>query len=205
MPTQRRVSEKNEGVAKLLEDAYKQIRELKEEVRSLKTDMGRPSSVAETVKGASVQSKKKKNKTPSGNTRVALFVDTENVTYKKINALVTTANTFGNIVYAVAYDRPSSGNHWQKWAEKTRNSSLDLKEVRGKQSKDLVDNAVKTDVKKMLADDKFDVLCLASGDGGYTDVIQSAKTRGKTTIVMYTNKSSVSHKLAKHCDKIIEI
>lgn len=194
--TQSVAPKRDKGLVKLLEEAYAHIRTLEEEVSSLKTSWG--SSTVLAAESTPVKSKKAKS------ARVALFVDAENVSHNKTTALVSKAKSFGELTYATVYDRPNPKNQWKLWCDCAKSHGLDMKQVQGKQRKDLVDNAIQQDIYKMLADGaNFDVLCLASGDGGYSDVLKKARSKGKCVIVLHT--SNVAKKLKEVSNKVMKV
>ena len=137
--------------------------------------------------------------------RVILFIDGENVSYRKMGRVMSKAREFGYLCCATVYDNPLHKEEWVNWRRSAKKHGLLLMPVQGKQRQDMVDNIIKKDIYNMLAHfcDDFDVLCLASGDGGYYDVLKKARNKGKRVIVVHTSRAS--KKLREVSDKVLKV
>ena len=74
----------------------------------------------------------------------------------------------------------------------------------GGPQKNKVDNKIKKDARKLINQHKnVDIICLATNDGGYTDVITELRQAGKKVVVI--GEKRASEKLRKSCNRFIEV
>ncbi len=133
----------------------------------------------------------------------ALFIDGENISYKKANAIINAAKQqgilFSDRVYGLQKDSSTRG-----WSDKAREYGIAEIRLSGGPAKNKVDRKIKKDVQREIARHKnIDIVCVATSDGGYAAVLRELRTRGKRVVVI--GESNASDKLKSACSKFIEI
>lgn len=141
------------------------------------------------------QNSKKKN--------TALFIDGENISCKKANAIMNAARQqgilFSDRVYGLQKDNSTRG-----WSVKAKEYGIADIRLSGGPEKDKVDKKIQRDVKREIAQHKnIDIVCVATSDKGYSAVIRELRARGKRVVVIGENKAS--DKLRDACSIFIEI
>ncbi len=136
--------------------------------------------------------------------KMMLFIDGENVSAKKYPKIVNAVKKVGEIddsrVYGLQKDTRT-----KKWSDKAKKDNL-LKDIRlcGGPSKNKVDNKIKKDVNKTLNNNKnIDIVVIVSSDGGYADVVESAKKLQKKVVVI--GEKNTPEKIRNISSEFIEI
>ena len=72
----------------------------------------------------------------------------------------------------------------------------------GEPEKDKIDKKIKKDIKKSLANEAGDIICLVTSDGGYEDIVKEVQMSGKQIIVMGEKKAPPRLRVAAKGDFI---
>ena len=133
----------------------------------------------------------------------ALFIDGENISYKKAEQIKKIAGEQGLIgtekVYGLRNDARTK--HWSDVAK-----DLGIEDIRlcGGPEKDKVDKEIQQDVIKEIENNKsVDIVCIATSDKGYTKTVKDLKCQGKRVIVIGEKKAP--KELRDACSEFIEI
>lgn len=132
-----------------------------------------------------------------------VFIDGENITAKKAVMIMHIVNEQGVLdtgkVYGIQKDIRT-----KNWETKARELGIEDIRLTGGPQKNKVDNEIKKDARKLINQHKnVDIVCLATNDGGYTDVIAELRKAGKKVVVIGEKRASV--KLRKSCNRFIEV
>lgn len=132
-----------------------------------------------------------------------VLIDGENITAKKAAMIMHIVEEQGVLdigkVYGIQKD-----DRTKNW--KTKAKELGIEDIRlyGGPQKNKVDNKIKRDARKLINQHKnVDIVCLATNDGGYIDVIAELRQAGKKVVVI--GEKSASEKLRKSCNRFIEV
>ncbi len=133
----------------------------------------------------------------------ALFIDGENISPKKVKAILEVAEQQGEIfsqrVYGLQRDKYTS-----KWSEEARKYNIEDIRLCGGPEKDKVDKKIKRDVKREIFQQKnVDIVCIATSDKGYVETIKELREAGKRVVVIGGKKAP--DKLREVCSKFIEV
>lgn len=114
-----------------------------------------------------------------------VFIDGENIPAIKEDAVFWVAQKVGVIDSAKVY---GIRNDWRthRWTELASKRDI-LEDVRlsGGAEKNKIDNKIKQDMLKVLAEKKnIDIFVLASSDHGYSGVIAELRNHGKKVVVI---------------------
>ena len=133
---------------------------------------------------------KKQGSEGSAKKRVAMYIDTENVSYKKGSGIMAIVGEQGELRDARAYglqkDRATQG--WSDVAKKYA-----IKDIRlcGAPQKNKVDKKIQRDIRKTISNGKdIDIICIVSSDQDYVSVIRQVRAKGKQVIVIGEKKAS---------------
>lgn len=140
-------------------------------------------------------SQKKKN--------TALFIDGENISCKKVNAIMDAAKhqgiLFSGRVYGLQKD-----NSTREWSDKAREYGIADIRLFGGPQKNKVDRKIQRDVKREIIQHKnVDIVCVATSDKGYAVTIRELRAWGKRVVVIGEGKAP--DKLRNACSEFIEI
>lgn len=140
-------------------------------------------------------SQKKKN--------TALFIDGENISCKKVSAIMAAAQQqgilFSERVYGLQKDFST-----RAWSDKAREYGISDIRLFGGPAKNKVDRKIQKDVKREITQHKnVDIVCVATSDKGYAVTIRELRARGKRVVVIGEDKSP--DKLRNACSEFIEI
>ncbi len=167
-------------------------RERKAQVKNKKTQ---PKSKAAPKKSSRKSQYKKQN--------TALFIDGENISPKKAEAILKAVKQQGEIfsqrVYGLQKDE-----HTKEWTEKAK--KYDIKDIRlsGGPEKDKADKKIQKDAKREISQQKnVDIVCIATSDKGYVETIKDLREKGKRVVVIGEEKAP--DELREVCSKFIEI
>ena len=140
-------------------------------------------------------SQKKKN--------TALFIDGENISCKKVNAIMNAAKKQG-IIFSVRVYGLQKDNSTRGWSDKAREYGIADIRLSGGPEKNKVDRKIQKDVKREISQHKnVDIVCVATSDKDYAVTIHELRERGKRVVVIGEDKTS--DKLRNACSKFIEI
>ena len=144
-----------------------------------------------------------KKRIPMKKKNTGVLIDGENITAKKAASIMHIVNEQGVLdvgkVYGIQKD-----DRTKNWKIKAR--ELGIKDIRlyGGPQKNKVDNKIKKDARELINLHKnVDIVCLATNDGGYIDVITELRQAGKRVIVI--GEKGASLKLRKSCNRFIEV
>ena len=132
-----------------------------------------------------------------------LLIDGENLGAKKAQKIMKAARSQGIIYESKVYSRQCDG-YTKKWSEKAGEYGIHDIRLYGGPNKDKVDKKIKKDAKRTISNHKnIDVICIATNDGGYVDVIEELRSQGKRVVVIGTEKAAKS--LRESCNCFIKI
>ena len=144
-----------------------------------------------------------KKRVPMKKKNTGVLIDGENITAKKAAMIMHIVKEQGVLdmgkVYGIQKD-----DRTKNW--KTKAKELGIEDIRlyGGPQKNKVDNKIKKDARKLINQHKnVDIICLATNDGGYTDVITELRQAGKKVVVI--GEKRASEKLRKSCNRFIEV
>lgn len=148
--------------------------------------------------------KQPKDKKPSKSNTVAVFIDGENITYKKAADIIAKSKSQGLIAFARVYgiQNKASDKGWIQAAGK-----LKLKHVRlsGGSAKNKVDKKM---FEEILAEakraDGSATIVIATNDKDYVPTVNTVRSLG-VRVVGLGLKSMASQKLKKACDEFVSL
>ena len=152
--------------------------------------------VAENVvlKGEGMMSKKK---------NLVAYIDTENISYRKVNVILGKIDMQGVKDEIKAYGLRKDP-HTKKWADKARKHNLKDIRLVGARKKNMVDDKIKKDAKKSIEKNKsIDIVCIVSSDAGYVETIKEIRANGKRVVVIGEEKAPKA--LRESCSEFIEV
>lgn len=133
----------------------------------------------------------------------ALFIDGENISCKKANAIMDAAKQqgilFSKRVYGLQKDKRT-----RRWSDKAK--EYDIADIRlfGGPEKNKVDRKIQRDMKREITQHKnIDIVCVATSDKDYAVTIRELRSCGKRVVVI--GEVSTSDRLRNACSKFIEI
>ena len=132
-----------------------------------------------------------------------LLIDGENIGSKKAEEIMNVAKKQGVISEGKVYGRQKD-RRTKRWHQKV--GECGLKEIRlcGGPEKNKVDKKIKKDARKITVEHKnVDVICIATNDGGYADIIGELRALGKRVVVI--GEHNASERLRNSCNKFVEI
>lgn len=145
---------------------------------------------------ANAQHRKKKQNT-------ALFIDGENISYKKAESIIKAVKQQGVLyssrVYGLQKDEGTKG-----WSEKA--NKFGIKDIRlsGGPEKDKADKKIQKDAKREVLQQKnVDIICIATSDKGYVDTVKELRERGKRVVVIGEDKTPAE--LRSACSKFVKV
>lgn len=129
-------------------------------------------------------------KEKSSNTQktISLYIDAENVGAQHADRIMNLVKEKGKVVEKNYYNRQKDNStvHWKEAAKKYKLKNISMY---GKPEKDKIDKKIKKDIRKTLANEAVDIICLVTSDGGYEDIVKEVKRFGKEIIVMGEEKA----------------
>ena len=159
----------------------------------------------QSTKKKTPSSGSKTNKTNSGIKRknTSLFIDGENISSKKANAIMRAAEKQGVIDAAKVYGIQKDA-HTKGWTEKAKECAIKDIRLSGEPEKDKVDKKIFKDTKKAVLEQKnLDIVCIATSDGGFVDTVKELRAQGKRVVVIGEEKAP--DELRQACSEFIEI
>lgn len=148
-------------------------------------------------------SQRKKKATTVKKLNTVLFIDGENISFRKANKVFQKAKEQGKLYESKVYGLQNDV-HTMGWKEKAK--EYHIKDIRlfGEPQKDKVDKKIQGDIRRVTANSKnVDVVCIATSDSGYISTINYLRSQGKRVVVIGERKASVD--LRGACSKFIEI
>lgn len=132
-----------------------------------------------------------------------LLIDGENLGAGKAQAIMEAARSQGVLYEGKVYGRQLDACT-RKWSEKARECGVSDIRLYGEAGKDKIDNKLKKDARRLInIHSNLDVICIASNDGGYVDIIRELRARGKRVVVIGTEKAAKS--LRESCSHFIMV
>lgn len=133
----------------------------------------------------------------------ALFIDGENISCKKVNAIMDAAKQqgilFSKRVYGLQKD-----NRTRRWSDKAKEYGIADIRLFGGPEKNKVDRKMQKDMKREITRHKnIDIVCVATSDKDYAVTIRKLRAQGKRVIVI--GEDSASDQLRNACSEFIEI
>ncbi|MDD5160495.1 MAG: NYN domain-containing protein [Sulfuricurvum sp.] len=132
---------------------------------------------------------------------IALYIDCENISYKRLDQIIEQLSSYGEIIIRRAY-----GN-WQKevlkgWSRELQNHAVRRihhdEYVTGKNASD-IDMTI--EITETLLTKNIDIFALATSDSDFTPLVTKLREHGKTVLCFGENKASQSFK--KVCSDFI--
>lgn len=122
----------------------------------------------------------------------ALYIDGENISYKKADRILQVARKEGKLgivrVYGLQNDDATRG-----WTQVTNGKNIRDIRLPGPPDKNKIDSKIKKDIHGNLSKERnIDIICIATSDGGYADIIRELKNKHKRVIVIGENKAPAS-------------
>jgi uncharacterized LabA/DUF88 family protein len=127
--------------------------------------------------------------------RLAIFIDAENVGVQKVRRILACLCVSWNVSYRRAY-----GTNLQAHSEALReNSVIPVEVLCNSPGKNAADIALVIDAMEELCQGPSEAICIVSGDGDFTRLVQRIREKGKTPIVF--GKSSSPGALRSACSE----
>lgn len=119
---------------------------------------------------------------------ISLYIDAENVGAQYADRIMNLVKKKGKVFEKNYYNRQKDNStvHWKEAAKKYKLKNISMY---GEPEKDKIDKKIKEHIRKSLANEAVDIICLVTSDGGYEDIVKEVKTSGKEIIVMGEEKS----------------
>lgn len=134
---------------------------------------------------------------------MGLLIDGENVGAKKALAILKAALSQGILFEGKVYGRQKD-ICTKKWSEKAREYGLSDIRLYGGPEKNKVDNKIKKDARRLINLHKnIDIVCIATNDSGYIDIIKELRSLGKRVVVIGEKQAPLS--LRASCSLFVEI
>ena len=152
-----------------------------------------------------IEQQTKKQTVTQGHKKVntALYIDGENISYKKANLIINVARKEGKLgiarVYGIQNDDATRG-----WSQVTNGGNIRDVRLPGPPDRNKIDSKIKKDIHGNLSRERnIDIICIATSDGGYADIIKELKNRHKRVVVIGEKKAPA--KLRSAGSKFVEI
>ena len=134
---------------------------------------------------------------------MGLLIDGENVGPKNANAILNAARSQGKLYVGKVYGRQKD-IRTRKWSDKAREYGISDIRLYGEPMKNKVDNKIKKDARKLINQHKnIDIVCIATNDGDYVDIIRELRSMGKRVVVIGEKQASAS--LRTSCNRFVEV
>lgn len=132
-----------------------------------------------------------------------LFIDGENISCKKVNAIMDAVKQQGVLFFGRVYGLQKD-NRTRRWSDKAREYGISDIRLFGGPEKNKVDRKIQKDVKREITQHKnIDIVCVATSDKDYAVAIQELRARGKRVVVIGEDKAP--DKLRNACSVFVEI
>ena len=146
---------------------------------------------------------KKMRKSNHKKPNTELLIDGENIGTKKTDAIMNAVESQGKLYEGKVYGRQKDV-HTRGWSDKAR--EYGIKDIRmcGGPRKDKIDNKIKRDARRLTKQHKnVDIVCIATNDGGYVDIVKELRSIGKRVVVIGERQASAL--LRESCNQFVEI
>lgn len=142
----------------------------------------KPSGIVQQAKTKEQQRKENTRKT------LLLYIDAENVGAQHAEKIMSLVEKKGKIVEKGYYNRQNDNStvHWKEAGKRYRLKNISMY---GEAENDKIDKKIKEHIRKSLANEAGDIICLVTSDGGYEDIVKEVKRSGKQIIVMGEEKA----------------
>ena len=119
-----------------------------------------------------------------------VFIDAESVSASSCSRIIGQANSIGDIAEIRYYARQKD-NSTAAWKDVARQYGIKPILMYGDPAKDKIDNKIKKDIRSVLQTNKsIDIFCIASRDGGYTDLVNELRNLRKRVVILATKDTS---------------
>lgn len=146
---------------------------------------------------------KKVRKPNNEKQNTGLLIDGENVGAKKVNAILNAARSQGKLYEGKVYGRQKD-IHTRQWSDKAKEYGISDIRLYGGPGKNKVDNKIKKDARRLINQHKnIDIVCIATSDNDYVDIIRELRSLGKRVVVIGEKQASAS--LRTSCNCFVEI
>ena len=128
--------------------------------------------------------------------KLALLIDSDNVSYKYLNGIFDELSNYGTVTYRRIYgDFTSQAN--AKWSEKLLEKSIiPIQQFSNTHGKNATDSALILDAMDLLYTSNVDGFCIVSSDSDFTRLASRLRESGKTVIGMGESKTPASFRSA---------
>ena len=132
-----------------------------------------------------------------------LLIDGENLGANKVKAILSAAKSQGKLYEGKVYGRQKD-THTRKWSDKAKEYGIYDIRLYGGPEKNKVDNKIKKDARRLINQHKnIDIICIASNDSDYVDIIKELRSFGKRVVVIGEKQASTSLRMS--CNRFVEI
>lgn len=128
--------------------------------------------------------------------RIALFIDADNISAKYISIIFNNLEQYGSIIYKRAYSDWSRKTDWNEIFKQY--ALLAIQQHTNASAKNASDIAIVIDVMDILYKNDVDIFCLVSSDSDFTRLAIRLQEAGKYVIVMGEEKTPLSLQNACH-------
>ncbi len=113
-----------------------------------------------------------------------LLIDGENEGSRKADAIMKAAGSQGKLYDGRVYGRQKD-IHTRRWSNKAREHGISDIRLYGEPEKNKVDNKIKKDARRLVNQHKnIDIVCIATNDGDYVDIIKELRALGKRVVII---------------------
>lgn len=202
-----RLEEKNAVVSQKENDLLSKADSIEKKLDLLIGHMQRVSEIngIEDIGGdrTSVQNKvKSKAQSKPKQSRVAVFIDGENISHKKAKKIIDHANTLGSIEFSRVYG-VQNNNSDKCWIKTS--GELNIKHIRlaGGSKKNKVDKKMFEEIlNEAQKKDHAAVVVIATNDADFVPTVKTVKGMGIRVVIMGL-ESSLSDKMKKACNSFV--
>ena len=132
-----------------------------------------------------------------------LLIDGENVGAKKATAILDAVRSQGKLYEGKVYGRQKD-IHTRRWSDKAKECGISDIRLYGGPKKNKVDNKIKKDARRLIDQHKnIDIVCIATNDSGFVDIIKELQAKGKRVVVI--GEKPASNSLRTACNQFVEI
>ena len=132
-----------------------------------------------------------------------LLIDGENIGAKKAAAILEAAGSQGRLYEGKVYGRQKDV-HTKRWSHKAKEYGISDIRLFGGPEKNKVDEKIKKDARRLVDQHKnIDIVCIATNDSDYVDIIIELRSMGKRVVVI--GGKQASDRLRTSCNQFLEI
>lgn len=130
----------------------------------------------------SYSSKKKKN--------TMVFIDAENISSNHCSKIIGQAKSVGE-VYEARYYALQNDNSTVAWKNVAKKYSIKPILIYGEPAHNKIDNKIIKDIKNIVKTNKsIDIFCIASRDGGYSEIAKYLRQNKKRVVILAAKNTS---------------